>query len=312
MIVVTGGLGFIGYNIILELNKKFTDEIIIVENIKNTISLDIKLKRLKNIKFLDLLDRSEIKNWEDFIKSRKVECVIHQGASTNTLEKNFSYLWENNYVYTKNLIDACINTNTKLIYASSASVYGNKNYKVTEEENMDPLNYYAYSKFLIDNYFLKLSSISKKKSRIVGLRYFNVYGPYEENKNEMSSVVFKFYNQLKKEGVLYLFEGSENFKRDFIFVEDIVKINIFFMQNEYSGIYNCGTGVSESFFKIAEKVIEKIGYGKIEFIPFPENLKNQYQKFTQADNTKLKTVFKEDFTTLEEGVSKYIEYLMKR
>lgn len=309
-IIVTGGLGFIGYNLIKKLNSKGINDIIIIENLKNSLNLDIKLRRLKTIKFADLLDKDDINNWSDFLKTKRIECIFHQGACTNTLEKNFQYLFENNYKYSKIIVDACLQVGTKLIYASSASIYGNKNYAVKEEDSPDPLNYYAYSKFLVDNYFLNI--VNKiENSKIVGLRYFNVYGPYEENKKEMSSVIFKFFNQLKKEGKLYLFEGSENFKRDFIFVEDIVEINLFFMEKQYSGIYNCGTGQNSSFLKVAQIVIEKMGYGEIQFLPFPDKLKNQYQKFTQADNTKLKKIFNINFTPLEKGIEKYIEYLKR-
>ena len=306
-ILVTGGLGFVGFNIIKKLNQKGLDKIIIVENLKNSLSLDIKLKRLKQIKFVDLLDKSDIKNWQEFIKEKKIECIFHKGACTDTTEKNFKYLFENNYEYTKSIINAAVKENIKLIYASSASIYGNKFRSVKEEDLADPLNYYSYSKFLVDNYLLNNFDISKIK--IVGLRYFNVYGPHEENKNHMSSVVFKFYNQLKREGKLYLFEGSENFKRDFIYVDDVVEINLFFMENNYSGIYNCGTGVSESFLKVAQIVIEKMRFGSIEFIPFPEELKNKYQKFTQSNIEKLKRMISINFTPLQEGISKYLEYL---
>lgn len=307
MIVVTGGLGFIGYNLIKKLNSKGYHEIIIVENIYSTRSLDIKLNRLKKIKFVDLIDR------EDFISNlssfRNVECIFHLGACTNTTEKDFNYLFYNNYQFTKNLIDFCSDS-IKLIYSSSASVYGNKYFAVNEESQPDPLNYYAYSKFLADNYFLNCIK-KKNKTRIVGLRYFNVYGPYEENKGNMSSVVFKFFHQLKKDGKLYLFEGSENFRRDFIYVEDVVDINLFFMTNEYSGIYNCGTGKSYSFVDIARIMIDKMGFGSIEFIPFPKELKNQYQEFTQADNSKLLSITKMNFTDIEEGIERYLKYLVK-
>lgn len=312
MIIVTGGLGFIGYNLIQHLNSIGISDIIIIENLKKSNSVDIKLRRLKNIKFIDLLDRENI-DWNSFFTSstfKKFRCIFHLGACTDTTEKNINYLLENNYEWTKKLIYIAHQYGIRMIYASSASVYGNKNYAVNEEDQPDPLNYYAYSKFLIDNYFLN-SILSKMKSNIVGLRYFNVYGPHEENKNNMSSVIFKFFNQIRKEGKIYLFEGSENFRRDFIYVEDIIKINIFFMNNEYSGIYNCGTGKSESFLNVAKIFIEKIGYGEIEFIPFPENLKHHYQTFTQANNKKLLNIMNIKFTTLQEGIEKYLEYLKK-
>jgi len=300
MIIVTGGLGFIGYNIIKELNKRGITDIVIVENLRKTKSLDIKLKRLLDIRFIDLVDREDF----DIEKFKKVEVIFHQGACTNTQESNFNYLFENNYLWTKKIMDYCLKNGVKMIYASSASVYGNNGLS-NEESKLNPLNYYAYSKYLVDNYFLSF----KVENRIVGLRYFNVYGPYEENKGSMSSVIFQFYNQLKKDGKLYLFEGSEFFKRDFIFVEDIVRINMFFFENNYSGIYNCGTGESRSFLEVAKEVIKNLGFGQIQFIPFPSQLKGKYQELTLADNSKLRKIFKLTFTPLEEGVKRYISYL---
>ncbi len=305
MIIITGALGFIGFNLLRELNSQGIDRIIIVENIKNTKSLDVKLERLKKAKFYDLVDREDVK-WEDLL-SKDVKCVFHLGACTDTTERNFNYLFKNNYLFSKSLIEIAESKGIRVIYASSASVYGNKNQPVDENSPLDPLNYYAYSKFLIDNYVIK-----SRKKNVVGLRFFNVYGPFEENKGKMSSVIFKFYHQLKKEGKVYLFEGSQNFKRDFIFVEDIVKICLFFMQNSFDGIYNCGTGKSISFVEIANIMIERMGFGKIEFIPFPEELKNQYQEFTQAENSKLKEILKIEFTPIKKGIEKYLEYLSSK
>ncbi|MCS7165962.1 MAG: ADP-glyceromanno-heptose 6-epimerase [Candidatus Calescibacterium sp.] len=309
MILVTGGLGFIGYNLIKHLNSKGIDQIVIVENIKKSKTMDIKLKKLQNIDFIDLIDREDI---DRLLESeiQKIECIFHFGACTDTTETDFKYLFENNYEFTKKLLDKAYSKGIRMIYASSASVYGNKNYAVSEEDNPEPLNYYAYSKFLVDKYFIR-KILSKGKSRIVGLRYFNVYGPHEENKINMSSVILKFFNQLKNEGKLYLFEGSENFKRDFIYIEDVTKINVFFMENNYEGIYNCGTGKSESFLKVAQIIIEKMGFGQICYIPFPENLKNKYQTFTQANNQKLRNIIDIEFTPVQKGIENYLSYLLE-
>ncbi|MEN3015609.1 MAG: ADP-glyceromanno-heptose 6-epimerase [bacterium] len=306
MIIITGALGFIGYNILKKLNQNGVTEIIIVENIKQTKSLDIKLKRLKSVRFMDIVDRWDIEK----VLNRRIECIFHQGACTNTMENNFEYVLTSNYEFTKKLIDWCVGNRVKMIYASSASVYGDVKIPVDEDSSLNPLNYYAYSKFLVDNYFINISRCNK--TRIVGLRYFNVYGPHEENKGDMSSVVFKFFHQNKNKGKVLLFEGSQNFRRDFIHVDDIVKINLFFFENEHEGIFNCGSGRSETFFNVAQMVIKYMGYGKIQYIKFPSKLVNRYQAFTQANNSKLVSITGMSFVTLEQGIKEYIDYLSKQ
>ncbi len=203
-----------------------------------------------------------------------------------------------------------------LIYASSASVYGNGTKFTEDPKNESFLNHYAESKLLFDTFYRE--NESKISSQVVGLRYFNVFGPREHHKEGMSSVVFHFYNQMKNDGEIKLFKGSHGYndgeqRRDFICVEDTIKVKRWFQKHKnISGIYNVGTGMSRTFNDIANCVLAYFGKGKITYIDFPDNLINQYQSFTEADMTYLKSKgFDEKFTTLEKGVKDYLDWLSK-
>jgi len=309
MIVVTGGAGFIGSNIVKGLNERGIDGITIVDDLKNSE----KHKNLNRLEFVDFVDKDDfIENLSNF-KNIKIEIIFHQGACTNTMEYDGKYMIRNNYEYSKKLLQFAIENKIRFIYASSASVYGNGKNGFREDKMCEyPLNIYAFSKFLFDQYVRRI--IDKVGIQIVGLRYFNVYGPQENHKGKMASVVFQFYNQILKEGKIKLFEGSENFKRDFIYVKDVVNVNMFFFDNpDKKGIFNCGTGNARSFLDIA-KIMQHL-YDKdvkIEFIPFPEQLKGKYQTFTEADLTNLKaTGYGNNFYSLEEGIREYI-IILKR
>lgn len=314
MIIVTGGAGFIGSNLVYGLNLRGVFDIIIVDNLKNSI----KQRNLNALKFLDFVDKRYF--IENLSKFKKAEVIFHQGACSNTMETDGYYMINNNYEYSKTILHHCITNNIRLIYASSASVYGNGLHGFSEKpESEYPLNIYAFSKYLFDNYVrmyfergkLCYKSFKKKSTQIVGLRYFNVYGPQENHKNTMASTIFHFYNQIIKENKMKLFEGSENFLRDFVYVDDIVKINLFFYEKEdLNGIFNCGTGKAESFLKIA-KILQNFNTNSdIEYIPFPDQLKGKYQTYTCADLTLLRNSgYIGDFTSLEEGIKKYYYYL---
>lgn len=349
MILVTGGAGFIGSNLIKRLNKKGIRNIIIVDNLENSI----KHLNLNKLKFFDIIDKRDFINNIDilsgklFVDDWKIEIIFHLGACTNTMEYNGRYMMENNYEFSKKILNFAVNNNIRFIYASSAAVYGDgsKGFKESNECE-SPLNIYGYSKLIFDNYVRKLIEFSgkfrkakfygdleyenedfyqflkyidldikllqkRKLPQIVGLRYFNVYGPYEAHKNKMASVIYHFYNQIKNGNKIKLFEGSKEFKRDFIFVEDVIDVNMFFMDNQnISGIFNCGTGKERSFYDIALIMKKLFPNTSIEFIPFPEKLSGKYQKFTKADITLLKNAgYKDKFTSLEEGIVKYINYL---
>ncbi|MFN3410791.1 MAG: ADP-glyceromanno-heptose 6-epimerase [Exilispira sp.] len=315
MIIVTGGAGFIGSNLVYKLNLKGISDILIVDNLTNSL----KQRNLNALKFLDFIDKDEFK--EKIKKIKKIEIIFHQGACSDTMETDGKYMMKNNYEYSKIILNHCIENKIRLIYASSASVYGNGLNGFKEEREREyPLNIYAFSKYIFDNYVRRfLAGLEKNKKtrkihrQIAGLRYFNVYGPQENHKNRMASTIFHFYNQIKSEKKIKLFEGSENFLRDFVYVDDICEINIFFLNNpDKSGIFNCGSGKAESFLKIAQILKSIYSYAEIEFIPFPKQLKGKYQTYTCADLTKLNEIgYKKSFTSLEEGIKKYLHYLEK-
>ena len=305
MVIVTGGAGFIGSNIVKGLNDKGIDNILIVDNLEKAE----KHKNLNKIKFYDYVDKRDF-NVEEFLQNNKVEAVFHQGASSNTMETDGRYMMKNNYECTKETFLACQKHNVRLFYASSASVYGNGDKKKKKKEECEyPLNVYAFSKYQFDR-FLNLN-IKHLGSQVVGLRYFNVYGPQENHKGRMASVAFHMFNQIKNNEPMKLFEGSQNFKRDFIYVDDVVAVNMFFFEHQsISGIYNCGTGNAESFCEIANALKEKYTEAKIEYIPFPESLIGKYQTFTQSDITSLrKAGYNKPFISLKEGTLKYADIL---
>lgn len=305
MIIVTGGAGFIGSNIVRGLNERGINDVYIVDN----LTLGSKHKNLNRLIFNDFIDKSDF-DAETFLSKNKIEAVFHQGACSNTMEQDGKFMMKNNFEYSKNILNACLKNKVRFLYASSASVYGNGDKGFIEKDICEyPLNVYAYSKFLFDKYISRI--IGAVNTQIAGLRYFNVYGPQENHKGKMASVAFHMFNQIKSGQPMKLFEGSENFKRDFIYVDDVVSVNIFLYLNpNISGIFNCGSGRSESFCKISEVMIEHYPEAKIETIPFPDSLKGKYQTFTKADIRKLRVVgYKKAFMPLSKGIKKYIKIL---
>ena len=312
MIVVTGSNGFIGSNLIKGLNKIGYKDIIAVDDHN-----DARLK--ENIAHCEIKDFLDIEEFINLVKSNEFDgtefrAIFHQGACSNTMEWDAEFLYKNNLLYSKELLKFSQKTRTPMIYASSASVYGAG--KVFQEslENEDPINLYAYSKFKFDQLVRK--ELVKKDTQIVGLRYFNVYGPQEQHKGAMASVAFHLHNQLKENDEIKLFEGYEGYedgeqRRDFIYVEDVVKVNLWFLENQnVSGIFNVGTGKSQTFNEVAHSVIDWNKKGKINYIPFPEKLKGAYQSYTQADISKLREVgYEYEFLNVQEGVKKYLDSL---
>ena len=312
MIVVTGSNGFIGSNLIKGLNKEGYKDIIAVDDHSNP-----ELK--ENIAHCDIQEYVEIDEFLRDVQQNKIDgsdlrAIFHQGACSNTMEWDAEYLYKNNLLYSKELLNLSKQSNTPLIYASSASVYGSG--KVFEEslENEDPINLYAYSKFKFDQ--LVRQELNQNHTQIVGLRYFNIYGPQENHKGNMASVAYHLHNQLKSNNKIKLFEGSDGFddgeqRRDFIYVEDVVKVNLWFLKNiKISGIFNVGTGKSQTFNDVANAVIDWNGKGKIEYIKFPENLKGAYQSFTEANISKLREAgYNDEFLSVQEGVKCYLDSL---
>ena len=312
MIVVTGSNGFIGSNLIKGLNNIGYKDIIAVDDHDNP-----ELK--ENIVHCEIQDYLEIDEFllklqKNKVDGKKLKAIFHQGACSNTMEWDAEYLYKNNFLYSKELLNLSRQSNTPLIYASSASVYGNG--KVFEEslENENPINLYAYSKFKFDQ--LVRHELRGSDTQIVGLRYFNVYGPQEQHKGNMASVAYHLHSQLKENDEIKLFEGSDGYgdgeqRRDFIYVDDIIKVNLWFMENtNISGIFNLGTGKSQTFNDVAEAVIDWNKKGKIKYIEFPEKLKGAYQSFTEANISKLREAgYKEEFLDVQEGVKHYLNTL---
>jgi len=311
MIIVTGGAGFIGSNIIKGLNELGHEDILVVDNLANAS----KHLNLNGVFISDFLDK------QDFLKAmpnlQPVKAIFHQGACSSTTETDGEYMMRNNYQFSKAIFHHCMDQKIPFYYASSASVYGGPSHGngdnglAEQRENEYPLNVYAFSKFMFDQYVLQQLRSGPENSPVVGLRYFNVYGYQENHKGSMASVIFHFYNQLREGGKMRLFEGSEDFRRDFIFVEDVVRVNLHFFQHPQTGIYNCGTGQARSFLDIA-KIIQQLESEptEIEYIPFPDHLKGKYQTFTEANLQALRqTGYQLPFTSLEDGVKKYYHRL---
>lgn len=307
MIIVTGGAGFIGSNIVKALNEKGRNDILIVDNLKKSE----KHLNLNRLDFADYMDKGSFFDiFEDI--AEEVELVFHQGACSDTMETDGKYMMENNYDYSCALFNSCVEHGIRFIYASSASVYGNGDDGFSENVQSEyPLNVYAFSKYMFDNYVRKFPHVVK--TQVVGLRYFNVFGPQENHKGRMASVIRHFFTQYKESKEIKVFEGSDDFLRDFIHVDDVVKVNMHFMENSFlNGIYNCGTGRCRSFGDIAKVFSDRYKDASVTTIPFPESLKGKYQKYTQADMEKLNSAgFEGGFMTLEEGVNAYLDVLEK-
>lgn len=312
MIVVTGGAGFIGSQLVSGLNKAGYSDILVVDDLKN----GKKFENLVVNDIADYMDKSDFR-WALADGDKlcgNIDFVFHQGACSTTTEWDGQYMMENNYTYSKELLHFCLERSVPFVYASSAAVYG-VNTNFTEEiKNEQPINVYGYSKLLFDNYVRKLKQ--KIKSQVVGLRYFNVFGSREAHKKGMASVVYHFNNQVKDTNELKLFEGSHGYAdgeqlRDFIFIDDVVNINLWMKaHSDVSGIFNVGTGKANSFNEVAKLVINKHGKGKLTYIPFPENLKDSYQSYTEANLQQLRaTGCDYEFTSLEEGVNTYLDEL---
>tara|TARA_A100000164_G_C21859469_1_gene749281 strand:- start:254 stop:1195 length:942 start_codon:yes stop_codon:yes gene_type:complete len=309
MIIVTGGAGFIGSNLIKKLNEINLKEIYIFDRINY-----LKKKNLKNLIFKRIYHKSEIFTFLGKNKD-KIITIFHLGACTNTQETNWDYLYKNNYLFTKKLIEFSAYNNIKLIYASSASVYGKKNGFLDELKNLEffkPLNYYAKSKFLLD---LFVKENIKKKMSIIGLRYFNVYGSNEEHKLGMASPVHSFFNQIKTKGKCKIFGNFDGYKkgdhiRDFVSVDDCVSINMWLMKKkiQYPQILNIGTGKGNTFNNVAKEFIKYFKLGKIEYIKFPNKLKKGYQSNTKAKLNSLRNLgYNNKFVNLREGVKVFFE-----
>ena len=315
MIIVTGGAGFIGSNIVRGLNERGREDVLIVDNLTNMV----KFKNIQGLKAIDYMDKNDfiaaIKNGK--FDDANIEVIFHEGACSDTMEYNGKYMMENNFEYTKTLMHFALKKKIQLLYASSASTYGSGKHGFSEKPACEEaLNVYAFSKLFFDNYARRYFDAAE--SQIVGLRYFNVYGPQENHKGKMASMIFQMFNQWKAEGKVKLFEGIDGYGngeqvRDFIYVKDVVKVNFFFWDHpELKGIYNCGTGHAHTFNTLAKGVLKYFGSGELEYVPFPEVLKGKYQSFTEADSSKLLAAgYDGGFTDIEEAIAEYCALLDK-
>ena len=320
--VVTGAAGFIGSRIVAALNRHGVSEVIAVDNLAQAD----KFRNLAGCEIADYVDQADfLERLESY--EGAVEAVLHQGACSDTMESDGRYMMENNYAYSRELLHWCQDEEVPLLYASSASVYGAGPDFREERACEAPLNVYGYSKFLFDQYVRKV--LPKRTSQVAGFRYFNVYGPNEQHKGRMASVAFHAYQQLLSAGKVKLFVGSGGYgngeqRRDFVHVDDVVDVNLWFLEHrDVSGVYNCGTGRAQTFNELAAAVInavqgtqwpvrELVARGLIEYIPFPPQLVGKYQSFTQADLSRLRTAgYIAEFMTVEEGAAAYIKELQR-
>jgi len=324
--VVTGAAGFIGSNIVKALNQRGITEVIAVDNLKHAD----KFRNLVDCEIADYVDKEEFLELLEVGQfDGAIETVFHQGACSDTMETDGRYMMANNYRYSLALLDFCLDQEIAFLYASSASVYGGGRVFSESRAHESPLNVYGYSKFLFDQAVRR--RLPEANSQVAGFRYFNVYGPREQHKGRMASVAFHHYHQFRSEGRVKLFVGCDGYgngeqSRDFVFIDDVVKVNFFFMDHpEKSGIFNLGTGRAQPFNDIAVSTVnacraldgqsaltlaELASAGIIEYIAFPEALKGKYQSFTQADIAKLRgTGYKEEFATVEQGVASYVAVL---
>ncbi len=312
MIIVTGGAGFIGSNLVKALNQRGRQDIIVVDDLKD----GRKFRNLVDCQIADYLDREDFLDMigQGIFDNVDIEVIFHQGACSTTTEWDGRYMMAVNYDYSKSLLHFCQDKHIPFIYASSAAVYGDNQTFIEDLRHESPLNVYGYSKFLFDQYVRKQQS--KQKAQVVGLRYFNVYGPNEQHKAGMASVAYHLHSQLLSGNKVQLFAGYDGYgngeqTRDFIYVGDAVKVNLWFWDNpDKSGIFNCGTGRSQPFKDVANAVIDFHQRGTIEYIPFPDKLKGCYQSFTQADISALRNAgYNQPFLTVEQGVHTYLKAL---
>jgi ADP-L-glycero-D-manno-heptose 6-epimerase len=316
VIIVTGGAGFIGSNLIHQLNRAGERSILLVDNFAPAANLSgPKFLNLIGAEFCDYMDKHEFRSAlkSGRFDTKRIRAILHQGACSNTLEDDGRYMMDNNFTYSKELLHFAIDRSIPFVYASTAAVYGASTDFTERPANERPLNIYGYSKLVFDNYVRRL--MPTLKSTVVGLRYFNVYGPREQHKGRMASVIHHFTRQLKDTGTIRMFEGSGGYadgeqRRDFVFVKDLARINMFFggllpdsPKKTINAVVNAGTGEARTFKAVAEALMQVHGQGRIEYIPFPGDLKDRYQHYTQANIAGLRTMgYTAPFAALEDGV----------
>jgi ADP-L-glycero-D-manno-heptose 6-epimerase len=325
-IIVTGAAGFVGANNVKALNRRGVTDVVAVDNLARSE----KFRNLTDCEIADYLDKADFR---ELVRRRvlpKPEVVFHQGACSDTMETDGRYMLDNNFRYSLELLRWCQEIGVPYIYASSGSVYGLGPVFSEDRANEKPLNVYGYSKFLFDQVVRR--ELGQVKAPVIGLRYFNVYGPRETHKGRMASVAFHHFNQFRAEGRVKLFEGSHGYengeqRRDFVHVEDVIAVNLHFWNRPVSGIYNVGTGRAQAFNDVALTVVNALreheGHaplaltqaakdGLIDYVTFPEALRGKYQAYTQADLTRLHAAGCDvAFRTVEHGTASYVRWLLK-
>jgi ADP-L-glycero-D-manno-heptose 6-epimerase len=329
MLIVTGGAGFIGSNLVHELNAHGITDILVVDNFANAK----KFTNLHGARYVDYMDKREFRRAiaEHALGVGKVDAILHQGACSNTLEDDGVYMMDNNFQYTKEVLAYSILEGAPLVFASTAAVYGlsGAGHFTPTIENERPLNIYGFSKLAFDHYFRNQLALDRVPITAVGLRYFNVYGPREQHKGRMASVIHHFTRQMKEKRKVSLFSGTGGYedgeqRRDFVYVRDLARLNMFFAgigpyaprageeRKVYRGVVNAGSGKSRSFNDVAKGLMAVHGQAKTEYIPFPADLEGRYQHFTEADLTGLRELGCDlEMTGLEEGIVETYDTLRK-
>jgi len=326
MIIVTGAAGFIGSNLVHALNRRGRTDIVAVDNLERAE----KFHNLVDCEIADYLDKRDL--LARLASLPDVEAILHQGACSDTMESDGRYMMENNFRFSLALLEHAQARRIPFVYASSAAVYGGSSRFVEAREHERPLNVYGYSKFLFDQ--VVRSRPRADGGQVVGLRYFNVYGPRESHKARMASVAFHNHHQWRAEGRVRLFDGWGGWgageqSRDFVHVDDVVAVNLHFLDHPgASGIFNVGTGRAQPFNDVASTVVnahralagehalplaELVSRGLVEYVPFPDALKGKYQSFTQADITQLRAAgYAAPFMSVQQGVRRYVDWLAAR
>ena len=324
MIIVTGAAGFVGANIVRGLNARGETDILVVDDLTD----GDKFVNLVGCQISDYIHKTDFRKMIADDKLPTVRAIFHEGACSDTTERDGRYMMDNNYRVTLELFEWAQSKRVPLIYASSAAVYGDGPVYAEALTNEKPLNVYGYSKYLFDQ--IVRARLDSTAAQVVGLRYFNVYGPHEQHKGRMASVAFHNMNQFVTGGQVKLFGGWDGYgdggqKRDFISVDDVVAVNLHFLDNpQTSGIFNCGTGRAQPFNDVASSVVNTIRAARgqeqlaladlvaqntLAYIPFPDDLKGRYQSYTQADISELrKAGYDKPFKDVQTGVSDYVRY----